>query len=273
MEFKTFENCIPDIDVSYLNIDEYIYSTLIRILNYECALTITDGEKFVICHSQNPYPVWIYLHHNATDEEKEQVYSILKDTFGFDGKYSFNTENGLANFIVNRCKLDGYDIGITLDLLAYRCTKTVPPSKNPEGYIRAAALDEVDFTAQLINDFKEELQLDIMNMESYKKTATKHIKNNSFFLWIDKDGKRCGCCTFNDFGDKSAVGTVYTLPDQRRYGYASQLVYKVTNDVLSRGKTAVLYADKAYGPSNKCYMKLGYELMGSICTIGKVANE
>lgn len=273
MSMKVFKNCICDIDTSKLMIDEYVYSTLARILTYECDLTITDEEKFVICYSCAPYPVWVYLRGDATDMDREKVYLILKDNFGFNGEYTFNTGNDYADFLMERMKRDGYDFNVTLDLLAYRCTKTIPPSKNPEGYIRPATIDEVDFVAQMISDFREELKLDVMDMDAYKKSATSYINNQAFFLWIDKNGNRCGCCTFKDFGDKSAVGTVYTLPEDRRYGYASQLVYKVTNDVLNRGKIAVLYADKAYGPSNKCYMKLGYELMGSICTIGKVTDK
>lgn len=273
MNIKTFKNCVCNIDREKLNIDEYVFSTLDRILNYECNLTITDNEKFVICHSCFPYPVWVYLRNDASESEKENVYLIIKETFGFDGEYTFNTSNDFAEFIMNRCKKDGYEFEVKLDLLAYRCLKTIAPTKNPEGYIRLAAPNEVDIVAKLIKDFREELQLDLLDDETYKIHAINHINKESFFLWIDANGEISGCCTFKDYGDKSSVGTVYTDPDKRRYGYASQLVYKVTNDVLSRNLTPVLYADKAYGASNKCYMKLGYELMGSICTIGKATNE
>ena len=63
MTEKIYYNEKADFDLSFLKDDEFTFSVLIRILQGECRLTITDGGKFVICHSSEPYPVWASTHY------------------------------------------------------------------------------------------------------------------------------------------------------------------------------------------------------------------
>lgn len=54
------------------------------------------------------------------------------------------------------------------------------------------------------------------------------------------------------------ISGVYTLPDERGKGYAANLIYILTNKVLSLGNHVSLYTDYKYIPSNKAYKNVGY---------------
>jgi uncharacterized protein len=53
---------------------------------------------------------------------------------------------------------------------------------------------------------------------------------------------------------------VYTPPEKRKHGYASDCVAALTQHLLDSGyKTASLYTDLDNPTSNKIYMEIGYE--------------
>jgi predicted GNAT family acetyltransferase len=47
--------------------------------------------------------------------------------------------------------------------------------------------------------------------------------------------------------------------EERKKGYAANLIYLLTNDLLERGFVPLLYTDYHYIPSNKAYINAGYE--------------
>jgi predicted GNAT family acetyltransferase len=55
---------------------------------------------------------------------------------------------------------------------------------------------------------------------------------------------------------------VYTPIDERSKGYASNLIYTLTNELLEKELIPLLYTDYNYKPSNKAYINAGYEDTG-----------
>lgn len=61
------------------------------------------------------------------------------------------------------------------------------------------------------------------------------------------------------------VGYVYTLPEQRRRGYAAAAVATLSHELLAAGfTTCVLYADAHNAASNALYQRLGYRPLGDV---------
>lgn len=89
------------------------------------------------------------------------------------------------------------------------------------------------------------------------------------FVWVDEDGEIAALTSYRVDGCFGGVGGVYTLPGHRRRGYAMNLVHGVTERVLERGLTPMLYTDADYAASNACYQKIGYRQVGSLCTAAK----
>ena len=63
-------------------------------------------------------------------------------------------------------------------------------------------------------------------------------------------------------GNQAKLNHVYTPIEERKKGYAANLIYLMTNDLLSRDLVPLLYIDYNYIPSNKAYINAGYEDTG-----------
>ena len=55
-----------------------------------------------------------------------------------------------------------------------------------------------------------------------------------------------------------SLNHAYTYPNARGRGYAANLVYAVTKELLDKGLTPLLYTDYNYPASNKAYKNVGY---------------
>ena len=80
------------------------------------------------------------------------------------------------------------------------------------------------------------------------------------YLWEDGDLRvsLCGAGAPTPHGIR--VGPVYTPPEHRGHGYASNLVADATQAQLDEGRAFVtLFTDLANPTSNKIYMDIGYE--------------
>ena len=60
-------------DLKILENDKYTFFVLRRIIAGECRVLLTDHERLIICHTNNPFPIWIWTPDDAMKEEKEKA--------------------------------------------------------------------------------------------------------------------------------------------------------------------------------------------------------
>ncbi|MBO5312719.1 MAG: GNAT family N-acetyltransferase [Clostridia bacterium] len=267
MSLIRYDNCICDrIDKTLLNKDKFTFSVLIKILQKECTLTITDGKRLIICFSNHPFPVWVWLPDDATKEEMEIAYQEIKNSFGFDSDFKFNTKYFIADYFINRAKSDGFSLSTVKSLKSYMCDSLMP-ERVVDGHLKIAEECDIDLLVEFSTIFHKEINSDIESEEVYRRRVKEKVEEQSFFLWIDAQGNKVACCSYSDYENYSSVGSVYTPPQYRRKGYAYAIVREVTKKILARKRIPVLYTDADYAASNSCYTKIGYELKGELCTI------
>ncbi len=244
--------------------DKYAFAVLSRILGGACRLTITDGARLIICHSAEPYPVWVWLADDATEQEMNECYRLLKENFTL-GTHRFNCKHSLAGYIIKRAAEDGVSMSVILNMLAYGCEKAIEP--RAKGQMVAVRLSDLEKAAGYMEDFHNATRLDLTERDSYRERARELILARQLFFLYDPTGEVASMCSYTSVGDISTVSNVYTLPKKRRMGYAARLVYELTEMILSSGNRASIYTDGDYAPSNACYMGIGYEKMGELCTV------
>lgn len=267
MKIEKYENQVCNIDPDLLKKDEYCFFVLSRILQGECRLTITDNKRIIICHSCDPYPVWVWLPDDALNEEMELVYQTIKANFGLSGRYRFNIKYELADFLIDRAAKDGYTMTISTNMLAYNCPSPIQPARVVGGECRTATIDDVDIAVDYMDKFHDDVGVDQSDMDSYRKKAQALIEEQKLYFWYDENGEKVAMASYGISGDKGCIGNVFTRHDRRRMGYASNLVYAVTLIVKNQGKMPTLYTDADYAASNACYEKIGYIKQGSLCTL------
>jgi predicted GNAT family acetyltransferase len=83
-----------------------------------------------------------------------------------------------------------------------------------------------------------------------------------FSLWEDA-GRAVSLTGWARISGGARIGPVYTPPGDRGRGYASNLVARVSGELLSRGADACfLYTDLGNPTSNAIYRRIGYEQVG-----------
>jgi predicted GNAT family acetyltransferase len=148
---------------------------------------------------------------------------------------------------------------------SFRLSRVIPP-RPTTGEMRLATAGDRALLAEWIRAFHEEASL-TNPPQDYDAMADRWIRRlgRSAYLWVD-EGRPvsltgAGGVTPNGI----RVGPVYTPPEARGRGYASNLVAQVSQELLDSGRTFVfLFTDLANPTSNKIYQAIGYEPVGDV---------
>lgn len=164
---------------------------------------------------------------------KRELYNLLKDHY-----------NSLEDYY--------FEMGYLV------CDKTVKP-KETDGNYFLATTDDIDILTEFTyNESKEISDVKDLSMEEAKDAAIKRLERGTYYVWKNVSGKIVAQATYIITDGNAKISGVYTLPDERGKGYAANLIYILTNKVLSLGNHVSLYTDYKYIPSNKAYKNVGY---------------
>jgi len=147
----------------------------------------------------------------------------------------------------------------------YELRQVVPPDY-PPGEFRPAAVEDVELARQWARGFYDDCFGD-GHYERTVATAEDKIKNGSLFLWADGVPRSmAGRTRPTPHGE--AIGFVYTPPSERRKGYASAVVARLSQRILDEGKLfCTLYTDLSNPTSNSIYQKVGYRAVADVVDI------
>jgi len=140
----------------------------------------------------------------------------------------------------------------------YRLSAVRAPRPAPGRMRPAERADRPLLIAWIEAFFQEALGESTLPDDSVDRWLAGH--GRTLFLWEDGDLRvsLCGAGSLTPHGIR--VGPVYTPPEHRGRGYASNLVAQVSQAQLDAGRTFVtLFTDLANPTSNKIYMDVGYE--------------
>lgn len=112
-----------------------------------------------------------------------------------------------------------------------------------------------------------------MSLEKTHNDIQMLYDSKTFFVWRNDMGKIVCMASYSITDGQAKVSHVYTPLEERKKGYASNLIYNITNVLLAKNLTPCLYTDYNYLPSNKAYMNVGYKdngvLINFSCTMKK----
>ena len=244
--------------------DKYMFSVIEENLNLDNIKLYSNERDFIVCQSGDNRPVWIWTKNEIEKEELEIIKKIMaifinNGTFKFTVKknvYDYLKLTGFEQFKLN--ENDYFEMG------ALECHELKLPKKC-DGYIDRPKKEELDIIAKYWHDDCDEmLNADPITMEEAYEHAEELINLDTFFVWRNDDGKIVSMIKYKVSNGLAKLNHVYTPIEERRKGYAANLVYTVTKDMLDKGYGPLLYTDYNYLPSNKSYMNVGYNLTGML---------
>jgi predicted GNAT family acetyltransferase len=142
--------------------------------------------------------------------------------------------------------------------------RTVTSPKPATGEMRAAGPPDRDLVERWLGEFITEAlgesHDDLGELAERWVTAASRTPGRAMRLWID-DGAPVSMSGFGaQTPNGQRVGPVYTPPELRGHGYASNLVAQGSQAALDAGRRFLfLFTDLANPTSNKIYQAIGYE--------------
>lgn len=266
------------VDTALFHSDGLAFAVLTGIVNAGCTFVFTDHERFVLCYSCAPYPVWLWTAEGITEQEKEEIWKLCREEHILPGQIrkegepaisGLNLKYEMADYFIRRGQEEAYPLAVFMNMLVYECRNILTPEKQAEGSLTHMTEEDIEDVAAFIWQFKQDTGLDLQGKDACREKAEKLIGWNEFFLWKNEEGKNVAMCSYGEDDGLGKVGLVFCRSEERRKGYAQTLVYQVTKIIQEQGLLPVLYTDADYEASNRCYQKIGYEQKGQLCTIGK----
>jgi predicted GNAT family acetyltransferase len=144
---------------------------------------------------------------------------------------------------------------------SFRLRRVIPPRPAP-GHLFRATAEHRSILAAWSRAFEEEAHIGAPNPTDHDATADRWIRGvgRTAWLWVDEGHpvSLTGVGGLTPHGIR--VGPVYTPPELRGRGYASNLVAEASQLQLDGGRQFVfLFTDLANPTANKIYQSIGYE--------------
>lgn len=251
------------------------YCLITELISKSDELTfVEDEENYLICKSNNGAPIWIWNRDDISLEKIEELVSKLKEFTLNDDEIQITAKEKIFNRLVKEYKdslVDDYykEKGYYVKMESYSNNNPVL-DKSVVGFKRNAKKDEKGILAYYKKcDYEDTLGtygLSTIKDEDYLKIAERQINNPNFYVW-EVDGKIVSTASYRPGDNYFRISEVFTDRESRGHGYAGMLVYELCEEIISQGKTPMLYADSNYLSSNKAYQKIGFESQGALYTL------
>lgn len=258
-----------------LNSEEYkkektTFSIISLILTSDTLEYYTDGENYLICRSNPNTPIWIWNKDSISEEIVNEILTKLDSMLDKERVIQITSKEVIFKRLMEKYKdivVDNYFMqkGNYLQMRAYECNSLIKP-KNMVGYKERPTYDDLELLAYFqkcdIEDTIREEYAKEVTQDQLLETAKKHIDNPNFYVW-KVDNKIVATAGYID----NRVSMVFTNRENRGNGYAGMLCYELCEELISQGKTPMLYADADYIPSNRAYQKIGFEEVGILYNV------
>ena len=241
--------------------DKYKFYIILKNLPSPELELYSDEENYIICRGSKKWPTWIWTKDNFDKSKIGEIEELIEQYLTDKEKDKFTCKKELYDILVSRNfkylnKDDYFEMGFLI------CRKTKPP-KVCDGVLSKPYEEELNILQKYWYDDNMEMNgAEPITMEQAKKDAEEFIKDEKFYVLRNKQNKIVCMASYGITENQAKLNHVYTPVEERKKGYAANLIYLMTNDLLEKGLVLLLYTDYNYIPSNKAYINAGYEDTG-----------
>lgn len=241
--------------------DQFKFNIIFKNLSSYTLELYSDEESYMMCRGSVEYPTWIWTKDNIDISKIDEIESLIRMYLTDEEKTKFTCKKELYDLLVQRgfCELnldDYFEMGFLM------CNKTKEPKKC-DGFISLPTeKDKEILTRYWFIDNQEMNGAEPITMEQAASDMEDFLKSGRFYVWRNEAGKIVSMASYGITGQQAKLSHVFTPGEERGKGYAANLIYHMTNDLLTKGYVPLLYTDYNYIPSNKAYINAGYEDLG-----------
>ena len=241
--------------------DQYKFGLILKNLPSPELELYSDEESYVACRGSKKFPTWIWTSDDFEESKISEIEELIRLYLTDNEKDKFTCKKELYDLLVKRnfanLNLDDYfEMGFLI------CHQTKAP-RACDGVLSKPAESDVEVLVKYwYDDNIEMVGNDSITMEQAKKDVEFFMADDKFFVLRNAENKIVCMASYDLAGEQAKINHVYTPAEERKKGYAANLIYLMTNDILERGFVPLLYTDYNYIPSNKAYVNAGYEDKG-----------
>src|SRR4051794_30579364 len=188
------------------------------------------------------------------------VHQLAEDLSGTELPGCVGPSTSARHFAEAWTERTGVAAGISTHERAFRLERVIPARPAP-GFPRLCTPQDRDVLIEWLRAFHDEA-LHSAPLQDFGAMADRGIRGvgRRFHFWMD-EGRAVSLTGVGGLTPNGIrIGPVYTPPEHRGRGYASNLVAQVSQAQIDAGRRFVfLFTDLANPTSNKIYQDIGYE--------------
>ena len=241
--------------------DKYKFNLILKNLPSPELELYSDEKNYIICRGAKRLPTWIWTKDEFDTEKVEEIKELIEMYLTDNEKDKFTCKKELYDILKEKkfeiLNLDDYfEMGFLL------CKETKKP-KNCDGVLSKPNENDKEILTKYWYDDNIEMNgVEPISLEKAKSDVEEFINDDKFYVLRNNEKKIVCMASYGITNEQAKINHVYTPVEERKKGYAANLIYLMTNDILEKGLVPLLYTDYNYIPSNKAYINAGYEDKG-----------
>ena len=241
--------------------DKYKFNLILRSLSSSELEVYSDEENYIICRGAKNLPTWIWTKDNFDKNKIDEIEKLIKIYLTNKDKDKFTCKKELYDLLISRNfkkinKDDYFEMGFLI------CNKTLKP-KECDGTISCPTEEDKEILTKYWYDDSQEMNgAEPISIEQAKEDVEEFLKSDKFYLLRNENGKIVCMASYSLTVNQAKISHAYKPVEERKKGYAANLIYLITNKLLENGYIPLLYTDYNYIASNKAYINAGYENKG-----------
>jgi GNAT superfamily N-acetyltransferase len=199
------------------------------------------------------------------------IHRLTEDLAGTDLPGVLGPADAAGHFAEAWSERTGVPAAVVRHERSFRLRRVIPPRPAPGDLVRARPEHREVLAAYAKAFHDEAFEGTPTPAQDYEAMADRWIRGigRTGYLWLD-EGRAVSLTGAGGLTPNGIrIGPVYTPPELRGRGYASNLVAGVSQLQLDAGRSFVfLFTDLANPTANKIYQDIGYEAVGDVDEYG-----
>lgn len=242
--------------------DKYKFSLVFQNLKSSEVELYSDEENYLLCRGKKGYPTWIWTKEHFDKELLKEIESVMEIYMADEQQTKFTCKENLYYLLKEdnfKClNLEDYfEMGFLI------CNDANIPRKVSNGYMDIPNENDKETIIKYWMDNNQEVNYyNELSREQAEKDVQSFYDSEHFYVWRNENNKVVSMAVYYITDNQVRITHVYTPVEERRKGYAANLIYNLTNNLLRDNLVPLLYTDYKYDASNKAYISVGYEDKG-----------
>lgn len=238
--------------------DRNLFNIYIDNIHNEDAEIYSDEENYILFKGNTMYPVWIWTRNgidkSITSKIEEAMNLYLDDV----EQQNFVCKKELYNHLQNSSLLNNSDDSFEMKCLL--CKELIQPEPC-DGQCELANTLDINLLYQYYLDYLQEID-HIDYVQISKNDLEQMIYDKGIYVWKDENGKIVSMATYFEQNHQYRLRMIYTNKWKCGRGYATNLIYQLTQFMIQGGLEPVVYINNNYPPTEHIFHKVGYRDAG-----------